>query len=169
MRFTFTRILFVVGSLVSGTVVMAADDADCARLKADFTVQTIAAGKEPWTGTNIILSIGHDQVVGDLVAYQDLKSIQFFPDGSYTGREVAYFTSTAGNFQVEDWYRVEPTDTPGKLMFHAEGNIVTGDGRFLSTFGRMNIRGPIYPNGEGGATSDLKVNGSICTLTKGGK
>jgi hypothetical protein len=158
--------MMVIGILFSSGIALAADvNTDCSRLKADASVSTPAAGKEPWRGT-AILSLGGEQIVGDLVAYQDLKSIVFFPDGSYEGREVAYFSSTSGNFEVEDYYRVEPTDTPGKLMFHAEGNIVTGDGRFQSTFGRMNIRGPIYPDGEGGATSYLKANGSVCRMSK---
>lgn len=164
MRFLFIRIMLVVATLVCGSVVMAADHANCTNLRSDDLTLT-NPGKGPWDGTATLMLDG-EVIAGDVKAVQDLKSIRFFPDGSYEGFETADFTSAAGNFHVEDWYRVEPTDTPGKLMFHAEGNIVSGEGRFAGTFGRLKIRGPIYVDPERGALAELKVNGSLCTLSQ---
>ena len=157
------RWILVAAILFSGNMALAAD-ADCSHLKSDFSVSS-SGPKDGWQGKTVLISLGAEQIVGALSVHQDLLSIQFFPDGSYTGYESGEFTSLAGSFQFEDWYRVEPTDSPDKLQFKAEGNILTGGtGRFESAFGRLKIHGTITPAFNGGGTADLKATGSVCTL-----
>jgi len=157
------RIMLIIGILSAAGTLFAASDTDCSNLKADVSVQTGKPGT--WFGL-AVLSLGQEEIVGDVLVIQDLRSIVVEPDGSFSGRETAYFYSAAGNFTVLAEYRVEPTETPGKLQYHGVGNIVEGDKLFAAMFGRMRIRGPIYADPDGGATAELKANGSLCRLEK---